>query len=54
MLAWELDIRDLKKLSLNGITYSSVENDKKKNLTDTVFAQKWQKWLDLVMESDLS
>lgn len=30
-LAWELDIRDLKKLSLNGITYSSV-NDEKKQL----------------------
>lgn len=23
-LAWDLDIRDLKKLSLNGITYSSI------------------------------
>ena len=28
-LAWDLDIRDLKKLSLNGIKYSSVEENKK-------------------------
>lgn len=26
-IAWELDIRDLKKLSLNGITYSSLTNE---------------------------
>jgi adenosine deaminase CECR1 len=25
-LAWDLDLRDLKKLSLNGITYSSVDD----------------------------
>jgi adenosine deaminase CECR1 len=30
--AWDLSLRDLKKLSLNGITYSSVSKDKKKSL----------------------
>ena len=29
---WELDIWDLKRLSLNGITYSSVPEEKKQNL----------------------
>ena len=28
-LAWELNIRDLKKITLNGIKYSSVSEDKK-------------------------
>lgn len=28
-LAWELNIRDLKKASLNGITYSSISQEKK-------------------------
>lgn len=37
-MAWELDIRDLKKLSLNGITYASVSEDIKKNLRE-VFAK---------------
>jgi hypothetical protein len=36
-LAWELDIRDLKKLSLNGINYSSASSDKKEVLREVVF-----------------
>ena len=36
-LAWELDIRDLKKLSLNGIKYSSLDDEKKANLTNVIF-----------------
>ena len=31
-LGWELDIWDLKKLSLNGIKYSTISEDKKQNL----------------------
>ena len=38
-LAWELDLRDLKKLSMNGITYSSIGGDKKKHLMENVFQQ---------------
>lgn len=45
-LAWELDIADLKKLSLNGIKYSSVGEDVKKHLLENVFAEKWHKWID--------
>jgi adenosine deaminase CECR1 len=36
-LAWELDIADLKKFSLNGIKYSSVSEETKKHLLDNVF-----------------
>ena len=36
-IAWELDLMDLKKLSLNGIKYSSVTDAVKKDLTENVF-----------------
>lgn len=36
-LAWELDIRDLKKVSLNGILYSSVSAEKREHLLKNVF-----------------
>ena len=36
-LAWELDLMDLKQLSLNGIKYSSVTDAVKKDLTENVF-----------------
>lgn len=36
-LAWELSIRDLKKLSMNGITYSSISQQKKDFLMKEVF-----------------
>ena len=37
VLAWELDIRDLKKLSLNGITYAAISEDKKDDMRKNVF-----------------
>jgi adenosine deaminase CECR1 len=40
-LAWELEIRDLKKISLNGIKYSSISEEKKEHLYKNVFPQKW-------------
>ena len=36
-LAWELSIRDLKKVSLNGIIYSSINQQKKDHLLKDVF-----------------
>jgi hypothetical protein len=44
-LAWELDLRDLKKLSLNGINYSSVDDEKKELLRDIVFPGKWKQFV---------
>ena len=47
-LAWELDIRDLKKISLNGIKYSSISEEKKKHLLKNIFPQKWKEFIDFV------
>ena len=49
-LAWELNIRDLKKLSLNGITYSSVDDETKKQLKEEVFPRKWKQFISYLME----
>lgn len=40
-LAWELDLRDLKQLSLNGIRYASISQEKKDYLFKEVFPKKW-------------
>ena len=41
-VAWELSIRDLKKLSLNGITYSNVSDEEKRKLKEDVFTREWK------------
>jgi len=41
-LAWDLDLRDLKKLSLNGIKYASISDEKKKHLYENVFPKDWE------------
>ena len=43
--AWGLTIRDLKKLSLNGITYSNSSAEHKKHLRENVFPAKWTEWI---------
>jgi adenosine deaminase CECR1 len=48
MVAWDLELIDLKKLSLNGITYSAVDDKVKKNLKEEVFPKKWKEFIDLV------
>jgi adenosine deaminase CECR1 len=53
-LAWDLDIRDLKKLSLNGITYSSVSEESKKNLRENVFPGKWNTFIKDVLKLESS
>jgi adenosine deaminase CECR1 len=47
-VAWEFSIRDLKKLSLNGITYSSAPDEHKKHLREVVFPRKWKAFIDEV------
>jgi len=47
-IAWDLSLRDLKKVSLNGIKYSSLSEEKKAHLNNDVFPQKWKKWIDYV------
>lgn len=43
-LAWQLDLKDLKKLALNGITYSSVSEQVKADLK-VAFEQEWDKFI---------
>ena len=47
-LAWELDLMDLKQLSLNGIKYSSVTDAVKKDLLENVFPQKWAEFVAML------
>jgi len=49
-LQWDLDIRDLKKFALNGITYSSLSEEKKKYLKEEIFPKKWKEFIDYLME----
>ena len=49
-LAWDLDLKDLKKLSLNGITYSSLDKEHKNHLKNNIFTRKWKEFIDLVLE----
>lgn len=48
-IAWDLDIRDLKKLSLNGIKYSSLSEEEKAHAYE-VFEKKWKDFITLVLE----
>lgn len=48
-LAWDLDIRDLKKLSMNGITYSSISEESKRHLMQEVFPGKWKEFINQVL-----
>jgi hypothetical protein len=45
-----LDLKDIKKLSLNGITYSSISDEKKKYLKEEVFPKKWKEFIDSINE----
>lgn len=45
-LAWELTLRDLKKVSMNGITYSSISEDKKEHLMEKVFKPQWNEFIE--------
>lgn len=49
-VAWDLTIRDLKKLSMNGIQYSSCDDDIKMTLLGNVFNKKWKNFIDWVIE----
>lgn len=48
-LAWQLDIADLKQLSLNGIKYASVDESSKQELYK-VFEKSWNAWIKQVTE----
>ncbi|MDW7690471.1 hypothetical protein R9C00_23070 [Flammeovirgaceae bacterium SG7u.111] len=43
-IAWELDLKSLKKIARNALTYSNLPTDKKQAQLE-VFEQKWQEWV---------
>eukprot|EP00997_Jenningsia_sp_PLL12_P009918 NODE_699_length_1501_cov_91.829890_g577_i0.p1 GENE.NODE_699_length_1501_cov_91.829890_g577_i0~~NODE_699_length_1501_cov_91.829890_g577_i0.p1 ORF type:complete len:188 (-),score=41.06 NODE_699_length_1501_cov_91.829890_g577_i0:40-603(-) len=45
VLAWELDMRDLKKLSLNGIDYASIDDTRKEELKNGSFKAAWDAFI---------
>jgi adenosine deaminase CECR1 len=52
-MAWTLTIRDLKKASLNGIKYSSVDQATKDSLTKEVFEPQWAEWIAWLNQQEL-
>ena len=52
-LAWELDIWDLKKLSMNGIKYASIHDEKKQHLLENVFPAKWADFIAMLASLDV-
>ena len=53
-LAWELDIWDLKKLCINGIKYASVAEDRKQHLLENVFPGKWDEFVQMLAEVEVT
>lgn len=49
-LAWSLDLKDLKKLALNGLNYSSISEAKKEKLRPE-FERKWAEFVDWVLST---
>jgi adenosine deaminase CECR1 len=46
--AWQLDMKDIKQLSLNGIKYSSVSKEVKGKVREA-FDKDWQEWINFVI-----
>ena len=44
-IAWDLNIRDIKKFVLNGIRYSTLSAEKKRYLEQEVFPGEWKKFI---------
>lgn len=47
--AWQLDMKDIKQLSLNGIKYSSV-SDEVKEIVRKAFDKDWESWVKSIIE----
>ena len=50
-VAWDLGIRDLKQISLNGLNYSSLDQTTITHLKQTVFEPKWKQFIEYVLEN---
>ena len=47
-LSWDLDLRDLKKLALNSLTYAGISEQDKVHIA-TFFHRKWTRFLDFII-----
>jgi hypothetical protein len=50
-LAWDLSLRDLKQISINGITHSSCDKETISSILANVFNKKWEAFIDYVLEN---
>jgi len=50
-VAWDLSLRDLKKISLNGLIYSSCDQEIIKKLHTEQFNKKWNEFIQYVLEN---
>lgn len=48
-VAWDISLRDLKRLCLNGILYSTVDDALKEYLLYEVFPKDWEAWVKNVI-----
>ena len=44
-IAWDLNLRDIKKLSLNGIEYANLDKDHKEYLRNEIFSKEWKEFI---------
>lgn len=50
-VAWDLGLKDLKQISLNGLIHSSLDQNTIRNLKETVFESKWGQFIEFVLEN---
>jgi adenosine deaminase CECR1 len=48
-IAWDLNIRDIKKLSLNGIEYANIDTEHKTYLKDEIFSKEWKEFVQNII-----
>ncbi len=51
--AWDLNLRDLKQFSLNGIKYASISDTLKKEILSKYFYPMWNEWVSKINEENL-
>lgn len=51
--AWQLNIRDLKQLAINGVKYASITEAHKDKLMKEQFEPKWAEWIRQINEDTL-
>lgn len=50
-VAWDLSLRDLKKISINGLTHSSCDKETISSIQANMFTKKWSAFIEYVLEN---